>query len=85
MIINTLFYRELSTSDKVLIDAYSRGQRLSGEEFAERVNLPPQMVSTEIFTPASPVHVFLRYMANIYNVASSLNIERIFDKSSSQW
>ena len=72
-------------SDRVLIDAFSRGQRLSGDEFASHTSVPPSMISSESFTPTSVMKVCLRYLNNIDNIVMGLNIERTFDKPSAQW
>ena len=72
-------------SENILIDAYSRGQRLSGDQFAAHAGIPSAMLSTNTFSAIPAVRIYLRYLANIYNIVVSFNIERTFDAPSAQW
>ena len=69
--------------DHCIIDAYSRGQRLTQSELNLRTfqrRAPPQATS-----PARPVEVYVRFLNNIALLVNRMNIERVIHTPSGQW
>ena len=78
-----------TASDRIIIDAYSRGQRVSLSQMLLRVSQmpPPTQTIPPLISirPASPANVYARFMKNLSLLTERQNIERIFHSPSGQW